>query len=167
MNIWVGIGNLTRDPEMRYTGDGTAVTNFAIAINEGKDNSGRDRPPTYVEIEAWEKTGENVAEYLRKGSKCAVQGALKMDQWEDKETGQKRTKYKIRAFSVEFLTPKAQDDDDRGRGRDRDDDDRGRGRERDDRPRSRDRDDDRGRRSSRNDDRPRSRTNSSDEPFPF
>ena len=112
MNRWFGIGNLTDDPEMRYTPQGTAVTSFSIAINNGRDRDGNDREPTYVDITAWEKTAENVAEYCRKGNKVAIEGALQIDKWTDQETGAKRKKYLIRAFSVEFLTPRSRDDDD-------------------------------------------------------
>lgn len=137
MNRWFGIGNLTDDPEMRYTPQGTPVTSFSIAINNGRDRDGNDREPTYVDITAWEKTAENVAEYCRKGNKVAIEGALQVDKWKDQETGQNRKKYLIRAFSVEFLTPRERDDDG---------------------PRRSSRDDDRPRRSSsRDDDRPRRR----------
>ncbi len=112
MNRWFGIGNLTDDPEMRYTPQGTAVTSFSIAINNGRDRDGNDREPTYVDITAWEKTAENVAEYCRKGNKVAIEGALQIDKWKDQETGANRKKYLIRAFSVEFLTPRSRDDDD-------------------------------------------------------
>ena len=118
MNRWFGIGNLTADPEMRYTPQGTEVTNFSIAINNGRDRDGNDREPTYVDIVAWEKTAENVAEYCRKGNKVAIEGALQIDKWKD-DDGNPRKKYVIRAFSVEFLTPRPQGDDDRPRDRDR------------------------------------------------
>ena len=119
MNRWFGIGNLTRDPEMRYTPQGTPVTDFSIAINNGRDRDGHEREPTYVDIVAWEKTAENVAEFCRKGNKVAVEGAIQVDSWEDRESGQRRKAYRIRAFSVEFLTPRPRDDeDDRPRRRD-------------------------------------------------
>jgi len=97
---------------MRYTPQGTAVTSFSIAINNGRDREGNDREPTYVDITAWEKTAENVAEYCRKGNKVAIEGALQIDKWKDQETGANRKKYLIRAFSVEFLTPRSKSDDD-------------------------------------------------------
>lgn len=136
MNRWFGIGNLTDDPEMRYTGSGTPVTNFSIAINNGKDDRGNERDPTYVDITAWDKTAENVAEYCRKGNKVAVEGALQVDKWKD-DDGNNRKKYVIRAFTVEFLTPRERndDDDDRRPSRSRDRDERpARGRDRDERP---------------------------------
>jgi single-strand DNA-binding protein len=127
VNRWFGIGNLTDDPEMRYTPQGTEVTSFSIAINNGKDRDGNEREPTYVDIVAWEKTAENVAEYCRKGNKVAIEGALQVDKWKD-DDGNNRKRYLIRAFSVEFLTPRSKDDDDRRPAR----------RDRDDRPARRD-----------------------------
>jgi len=116
MNSWTGIGNLTDDPEMRYTESGTAVTTFSIAINNGKDKNGEDRPPTYIDVQTWEKLAENCAEYLRKGKKCAVQGPITVDKYEDRE-GVKRVKYRIRAMNVEFLSPRSDDDEQPRRNR--------------------------------------------------
>lgn len=120
MNNWIGIGNLTDDPEMRYTETGTAVTSFSIAINNGKDKHGEDRPPTYIDVQAWEKLAENCAEYLRKGKKVAVSGPITVDKWTDND-GNKRQKYRIRAMNVEFLSPR-EDSDEQPRRRNRDDD---------------------------------------------
>jgi single-strand DNA-binding protein len=106
---------------MRYTENGTAVTSFSIAINNGKDKSGEDRPPTYIDVQAWEKLAENCAEYLRKGKKVAVSGPITVDKWTDQE-GTKRQKYRIRAMNVEFLSPR--EDSDQPRRRSRDDDER-------------------------------------------
>lgn len=109
-NSWHGIGNLTDDPEMRYTPQETPVVSFSIAINNGRDKNGEDREPTYLDIEAWERLAENVAEYCRKGSKVFVEGPIQVDKWVDRESGTKRKSYKIRAFKVEFLTPKSRED---------------------------------------------------------
>lgn len=116
-NRWSGIGNLTDDPEMRYAPSGSPVTSFAIAINNGRDKDGEDRPPTYIDVVAWDKLAENVAEYTRKGSKVYVEGPIQVDKWNDKESGAPRKRFLIRAFVVEFLTPRSQreDDDDRPR----------------------------------------------------
>jgi single-strand DNA-binding protein len=121
LNNWIGIGNLTDDPEMRYTESGSAVTSFSIAINNGKDKSGEERPPTYIDVVTWEKLAENCAEYLRKGKKCAVSGPITVDKYEDRE-GVKRTKYRIRAMNVEFLSPRSDDDEQPRRRSSRDDD---------------------------------------------
>ena len=114
MNTWFGIGNLTSDPEIRYTESGKAVASFSIAINNGKDRDGDERPPTYIDVVAWERLAETVGEYLSKGKKCAVLGQITIEDYTDRE-GVKRRKYRIRANSVEFLSPRNEDDDDRPR----------------------------------------------------
>jgi single-strand DNA-binding protein len=100
------IGNLTRDPELRVTPKGTAICQFGIAVNrQFKDESGATRDETtFVDIEAWGKQGELVAKYLSKGSPAMVEGRLKLDQWEDKTSGQKRSKLKIVLDNVQFLS---------------------------------------------------------------
>jgi single-strand DNA-binding protein len=100
------IGNLTRDPELRVTPKGTAICQFGIAVNrQFKDDSGAMRDETtFVDIEAWSKQGELVAKYLSKGSLAMVEGRLKLDQWEDKTSGQKRSKLKVVLDNVQFLS---------------------------------------------------------------
>jgi single-strand DNA-binding protein len=100
------IGNLTRDPELRMTPKGTAICQFGIAVNrQFKDESGATRDETtFVDIEAWGKQGELVAKYLNKGSLAMVEGRLKFDQWEDKTSGQKRSKLKVVLDNVQFLS---------------------------------------------------------------
>jgi single-strand DNA-binding protein len=110
VNNWIGIGNLTANPEMRYTEGGKAVTSFSIAINNGKTPDGEERPPTYIDVVTWEKLAENCAEYLRKGKKVAVSGPINVDKYTDSE-GVKRVKYRIRALQVEFLSPRSDNDD--------------------------------------------------------
>lgn len=99
------IGNLTRDPELRVTPKGTAICQFGIAVNrQFKDDSGATRDETtFVDIEAWGKQGELVSKYLGKGSQCMVEGRLKLDQWEDKTSGQKRSRLKVVLENVQFL----------------------------------------------------------------
>ncbi len=99
------IGNLTRDPELRVTPKGTAICQFGIAVNrQFKDDSGATRDETtFVDIEAWGKQGELVSKYLGKGSQCMVEGRLKLDQWEDKTSGQKRSRLKVVLDNVQFL----------------------------------------------------------------
>lgn len=99
------IGNLTRDPELRVTPKGTAICQFGIAVNrQFKDDSGATRDETtFVDIEAWGKQGELVGKYLAKGSQCLIEGRLKLDQWEDKESGQKRSRLKVVLDNVQFL----------------------------------------------------------------
>ncbi len=100
------VGNLTRDPELRVTPKGTAICQFGLAVNrQFKDESGQTRDETtFVDIEAWGKQGELVAKYLTKGSPALVQGRLKLDQWEDKQTQQKRSKLKVVMENVQFLS---------------------------------------------------------------
>jgi len=103
MNIFMGIGNLTRDPEMRYTASGVAYTKFTLAISASK--KGAD--PLFLDCTVWDKQAEPVAEYLRKGHKAAVVGELRMDRYEDSD-GVKRTKWYCNARNVEFLTPRSE-----------------------------------------------------------
>jgi single-strand DNA-binding protein len=104
------IGNLTRDPELRVTPKGTAICQFGIAVNRKfNDEAGNTREETtFVDIESWGKQAELVDKYLFKGSLCAVEGRLKLDQWEDKTSGQKRSRLKVVLENVQFLTPKAE-----------------------------------------------------------
>ena len=99
------IGNLTRDPELRVTPKGTAICQFGLAVNRlYKDDSGATRDETtFVDIEAWGKQGELVAKYLTKGSPAFVEGRLRLDQWEDKTSVQKRSRLKIVLDNVQFL----------------------------------------------------------------
>ncbi len=100
------IGNLTRDPELRVTPKGTAICQFGLAVNrQFKDESGQTRDETaFIDIEAWGKQGELVSKYLTKGSPAMVEGRLKFDQWEDKQSGQKRSKLKVVLENVQFLS---------------------------------------------------------------
>lgn len=103
------IGNLTRDPELRVTPKGTAICQFGLAVNrQFKDESGAMRDETtFIDIEAWGKQGELVSKYLTKGSPAMVEGRLKLDQWEDKQSGQKRSKLKVVLDNVQFLSSRA------------------------------------------------------------
>ena len=100
------IGNLTRDPELRVTPKGTPICQFGIAVNrQFKDESGATRDETtFIDVEAWGKQGELVSKYLSKGSLAMVEGRLKLDQWEDKQSGQKRSKLKVVLDNVQFLS---------------------------------------------------------------
>jgi single-strand DNA-binding protein len=99
------IGNLTRDPELRVTPKGTAICTFSIAVNRKfKDDSGGEREEvTYVDIEAWGKSGENIAKYCTKGRPLFVEGRLRLDQWEDKTTKEKRSRMKVVLENFQFL----------------------------------------------------------------
>jgi single-strand DNA-binding protein len=99
------IGNLTRDPELRVTPKGTAICTFSIAVNRKfKDDSGGEREEvTYVDIEAWGKSGENISKYVTKGRPLFVEGRLRLDQWEDKNTKEKRSRMKVVLENFQFL----------------------------------------------------------------
>ena len=98
-------GNLTRDPQVRFFANERAVADFGLAINRKyKTNDGQlKEETTFVDIEAWGRTAELVGQYLTKGRGCYVEGRLRLDSWEDKESGQKRSKLKIVADNVQFL----------------------------------------------------------------
>jgi len=99
------IGNLTRDPELRVTPKGTAICQFGLAVNRSfKDESGQTREETtFIDVEAWSKSAEIIAKYCTKGKSLFVEGRLKLDQWEDKTTQQKRSKLKIVLENFQFL----------------------------------------------------------------
>lgn len=101
------IGNLTRDPEMRYTPQGKAVTEFSIASNEGY---GEKRTTEYLDCQVWEKLAESVAEHCRKGRKVFIEGRYTTRQWEDK-SGNKRTQVRINCNNVEYLDRPTQRED--------------------------------------------------------
>ena len=98
-------GNLTRDPQVRFLGNEKAVADFGLAMNrkfKGADGQLKDET-TFVDVEAWGRTAELVGQYLTKGRACLVEGRLRLDSWEDKETHQKRNKLKVVADTVQFL----------------------------------------------------------------
>lgn len=102
-------GNITRDPELRVTPKGTPICQFGLAVNRDyKLESGEKREEvTFVDCEAWGKTGELIAKYLAKGRGALIEGRLKLDEWEDKTTHQKRQKLKVVVDQVQFLGGKA------------------------------------------------------------
>ncbi len=111
------MGNLTRDPEVRYLPSGTAVCDMGLAVNETyKNKEGETVEQTcFVDVVAWAKQAETCAQYLRKGAGALVDGRLQLDQWETKE-GEKRSKLRVRADKVQFLSTKqteAEDEDQR------------------------------------------------------
>jgi single-strand DNA-binding protein len=98
-------GNLTRDPEMKYTPKGTAVCRVGLAINRTwKTESGEKREEvTFVDVDLFGRSAETVAQYLKKGSSAFFEGRLKLDTWDDKQTGQKRSKLGIIADGFQFI----------------------------------------------------------------
>lgn len=104
------MGNLTRDPELRYTPNNTAVANLGMAINRrwfNKQTNENQEETTFVDLEAWGRTAEVLNQYLKKGRPLYVEGRLKLDTWQDKETGGNRSKLKIVVESFEFLDSRA------------------------------------------------------------
>lgn len=99
------MGNLTRDPELRVTPKGTSICQFSLAINrQFKMESGETREEvTYIDIEAWGKQGETIAKYVTKGRPLYVEGRLRLDQWEDKNTKEKRSRMKVVLEQFQFL----------------------------------------------------------------
>ncbi|OYX44175.1 hypothetical protein B7Y94_00235 [Candidatus Saccharibacteria bacterium 32-49-12] len=99
MNQVILMGRLTRDPEQRTTTTGKTIANFSIAV----DRAGQDDSADFFDVTAWEKLGELVMQYLAKGRRVLVQGRLRQDSWDDKETGKKRTRVEVVATDVTFL----------------------------------------------------------------
>ena len=99
------MGNLTRDPELRVTPKGTSICQFSLAINRTfKMESGETREEvTYIDVEAWGKQGETIAKYVTKGRPLFVEGRLRLDQWEDKNTKEKRSRMKVVLDNFQFL----------------------------------------------------------------
>jgi single-strand DNA-binding protein len=102
INRVIIVGNLTRDPDLRYTPGGTAVANFTLAVNDGY---GDKQTVDFIRVTAWGKTAENVTNYCPKGSKVAVDGRLKQQNYEDKN-GNKREKVYVNAQQIMFLNAK-------------------------------------------------------------
>lgn len=99
INQVILMGRLTRDPETRTTPSGKSVTSFSIAV----DRQTQDDQADFFDVTAWEKLGDLVSQYLSKGRRCLVQGRLRQDSWDDKETGKKRSRVDVVATDVTFL----------------------------------------------------------------
>ena len=98
-------GNLTRDPELRYTPKGSAVVKITLAVNRvWKDESGESKEEvSFIDVEAWNRPAEVIAQYMRKGRPLLVEGRLKQDTWEDKNTHQKQSKLKVVLDGFTFI----------------------------------------------------------------
>jgi single-strand DNA-binding protein len=98
-------GNLTRDPELKYTPKGTAVANFGLAINrKWKSETGEMKEEvTFVDIEAFGRQAEVVSQYMKKGRPLLMEGRLRLDQWEDKNTHQKQSRLRVVLESFSFI----------------------------------------------------------------
>src|SRR4030088_1187749 len=99
------LGNLTRDPEVRYTPKGTAVADLGLAINRTytAENGEKREEVTFVDVTFWGRTAEVAGEYLKKGRPVFVEGRLQLDSWDDKQSGQKRSKLKVIGENMQML----------------------------------------------------------------
>jgi single-strand DNA-binding protein len=98
-------GNLTRDPELRYTPNGKAIAKFGLAINRNwtTDTGEKKEEVTFVDIDSFGRQAEVISQYLKKGRPVLVEGRLKLDQWDDKQSGQKRSRLGVVLESFSFL----------------------------------------------------------------
>jgi single-strand DNA-binding protein len=99
VNQVILMGRLTRDPEQRTTNTGKIIVSFSIAVDRG----GQDDAADFFNVNAWEKLGELVMQYLSKGRRVLVQGRLRQDRWDDKDTGKKQSRIEVTASDVTFL----------------------------------------------------------------
>lgn len=99
------LGNLTRDPEVRYTPKGSAVCDLGIAVNRSytTDAGEKREEATFVDVTLWGRTAEVAGEYLKKGRPVFIEGRLQLDSWDDKQTGQKRSKLKVIGETMQLL----------------------------------------------------------------
>lgn len=102
VNNVVLVGRLTKDPELRYTPGGKAVSTMRLAVDRGTTNPQGEREADFIDVVVWEKVAENVANYVSKGRMIAVQGRIQVRSYENQE-GQRREKFEVVATSVRFL----------------------------------------------------------------
>ncbi len=118
VNKVILIGNLGKDPEVKYTPNGTPVAKFSLATNErykDKDGNWQDRTEWH-NIVAWQRTAEIVGEYVKKGSKVYIEGRLRTDSWDDKNTGEKKYRTEIVVNDLVLLSGRGEGDGERSRG---------------------------------------------------
>jgi single-strand DNA-binding protein len=98
------LGNCTRDPELRYTPKGTPVVELGLAVNRTWTEDGQKHEETvFVDVVLWNRLAEIAQQYLRKGSPVFIEGRLQLDTWEDRQTGQKRSKLRIVGENLQLL----------------------------------------------------------------
>jgi single-strand DNA-binding protein len=104
-------GNLTRDPELRYTPKGTAVAHITLAVSRTwKSETGESKEEvSFVDVDAWARQAEVIAQYMKKGRPLLVEGRLKQDTWEDKNTHQKQSKLKVVLEGFTFIDSRPAD----------------------------------------------------------
>lgn len=100
------LGNLTRDPELRYLQSGMAVTDIGLAVNDRRKNATGEwiEETTFVDVTLWGRTAEIAGEYLSKGAPVFIEGRLKLDSWDDKQSGQKRSKMRVVCERMQLLS---------------------------------------------------------------
>jgi single-strand DNA-binding protein len=105
------IGNLTRDPELRVTPKGSSICQFGLAVNRTfKDGAGQQREETtFIDVEAWGRQGEVISKYCTKGRPLFVEGRLRFDSWDDKTTGQKRSRLSVVLENFQFIGSRGDD----------------------------------------------------------
>ena len=99
------LGNLTRDPEVRYTPKGSAVCDLGLAVNRqySLDNGEKREEVTFVDVVLWARLAEIASEYLKKGRPVLIEGRLQLDSWDDKQSGQKRSKLRVIGETMQLL----------------------------------------------------------------
>src|SRR6202140_3393986 len=99
------LGNLTRDPEVRYTPKGSAVCDLGLAVNRQYtlDSGEKREEGTFVDVVLWSRLAEIAGEYLKKGRPVFIEGRLQLDTWDDKQTGQKRSRLRVVAENLQLL----------------------------------------------------------------
>ncbi len=108
VNKVILIGNVTRDPEVKFTPKGSAVTDVGLAINRNYtlDNGDKREEVTFLEVTFWGRQAETIGEYVKKGRSIYVEGRLQLDTWDDKQSGQKRSKLRVVGENFQFLGAK-------------------------------------------------------------
>lgn len=107
------MGNVTRDPQVRYTTGGMAVTELGLAVNRSwydKASNSRKEEVTFVDVTLWGRTAEVAGEYLAKGRPVLIEGRLQLDSWDDKESGQKRSKLRVVGETMQLLGGRGEGD---------------------------------------------------------
>lgn len=104
------LGNLTRDPELRYTPKGSAIAKIGMAVNrKWRSETGEEKEEVaFVDVDFFGKQAENIGQYMRKGSQMLVEGRLKLDQWDDKASGQKRSRLTVVGETCQFIGSRQQ-----------------------------------------------------------
>src|ERR1700733_3736403 len=107
------IGNLTRDPDVRYTPKGTAVADIGLAVNRvipGGEDGERREEVTFIDVTLWGRQAEIAEQYLKKGRPVFIEGRLQLDSWDDKQTGQKRSRLRVVAENLQLLGARGEGD---------------------------------------------------------